>query len=76
MSTSFEFGCVHCGSNIQTRTPDVVHIEANRKIRTVGNWFDWYNNVRMNVKCSNVIEIIGFIGINQRGISRIGIDTN
>ncbi|ALI35982.1 hypothetical protein NMY3_01779 [Candidatus Nitrosocosmicus oleophilus] len=52
MSTSFEFGCVHCGSNIQTRTPDVVHIEANRKIRTVGNWFDWYNNVRMNVKCS------------------------
>lgn len=52
MSTSFEFGCVHCGSNIQTRSPDAVHIEANRKIRTVGTWFDWYNNVRMNVKCS------------------------
>ncbi len=51
MSTSFEFGCVHCGNNIQTRSPDAVHTEANRKIRTVGKWFDWYNKVGMNVRC-------------------------
>ena len=51
MSTSLEFGCIHCGPKLDLTPPDLSHTYPYRSFRFLIDWIDFQF---MNAVCKNV----------------------